>query len=95
MSARKKRRREGTVTAPSLEEIGVPESIRQKLDDCGGPVGQLVEDSTTERVVESLRKHGITDEKVLQLFRGNFPSFERFRACIYVLKLSVPVQIAG
>ena len=75
MSAAKKRRREGTLTAPSLEELDVPTPIRRKLDNHGTYVDPVVVDSSTEKVVKSLRKHGITDETILQHFRGNFQTF--------------------
>ena len=76
MSAGKKRRREGTVTAPSLEDVGVPESIRRRLDNHGLGVESLAEGgSVTESVVETLRKHGVTDDTVLRSFRGNWKRF--------------------
>ena len=65
MSSRK-RRREATIEAPTLEEIGYL-TRRQKLDR-SGPMANW----TTEEVVDALRKHGITDEDILQRFSGKF-----------------------
>ena len=63
----KKRRREGVVEQPSLEELEVPRR-RQKRDRCAS-LPRSVQDWSTEHVVDSLRKHGI-DDLTLQLFCG-------------------------
>jgi HD superfamily phosphohydrolase len=67
----KKRRREATIEAPSLEEIGVPFARRQRLD--GGSEGRSVisvENWSTGQVAERLRDRGVGDD-ILQLFREN------------------------
>ena len=73
-SETKKRKREPTLAAPTLEEIGLPPARRQRTD------ASKMEDLSCEDVVESLREQGVeasVEEDELQLFRGQTTHFAR------------------
>ena len=63
-----KRRRYGTIEAPIVEELEVPKR-RQRLGSCATHSVSVAAWST-EKVVDSLREHGITEDSVLQSFHG-------------------------
>ena len=65
-----KRKREPTLAAPTLEEIGLPPARRQRTD------ASRMEDLSCEDVVESLREQGVEEDE-LQLFRGQTTHFAR------------------
>ena len=65
--SRKRRRREATIKAPSLEEIGLPPASRLRLDDSAG--GSAMAALSCDEVVERLREHGVTEDD-LQKFCG-------------------------
>ena len=65
-SETKKRKREPTLAAPTLEEIGLPPARRQRTD------ASKMEDLSCEDVVESLREQGVGEDAAIPRSDNSF-----------------------